>query len=120
MTTWISIDPLLGLFGLTREQLADDARIRARVRDFEVRLPTYITLKDVKRRWGNAQEDIFPVTQFEKLWGDMSALADVNVGYFLVSRFRGQQLKDVAQLDTWVRDGSREYVQSLCEFGRTE
>jgi hypothetical protein len=117
MTTWISIDPLLQLFGLTRDQLLDESRIRACVRELEVRLPTYITLKDVKRRWGNAQEDIFPVTQFEKLWGDMSALADVSVGFFLVSRFRGQQLKDVAQLDTWVRDGSREYVQSLCDFG---
>ena len=116
MTTWISIDPLLGLFGLTREQLTDEARIRSRVRELEARLPTYVTLKDVKRRWGNAQEDIFPVTQFEKLWGDMSALPDMTVGYFLVNRYRGQQLKDVAQLDTWVRDGSREFVESLCEF----
>jgi hypothetical protein len=116
MTTWISIDPLLKLFGLARGQLTDEARIRSRVRELEAHLPTYVTLKDVKRRWGNAQEDIFPVTQFEKLWGDMSALADVTVAYFLVSRFRGQQLKDVAQLDTWVRDGSREYVESLCEF----
>ena len=69
------------------------------------------------RSWGNAQEDIFPVAQFEKLWGDMSALPDLKIGYFLVNRRRGQQLKDVAQLDTWVRDGSREYVEALCEFG---
>jgi len=33
------------------------------------RMPTYIILKDVKKRWGKGQEDIFPVTQFEKLWG---------------------------------------------------
>ena len=116
MTTWISIDPLLRLFGLRHDQLADESLVRSRVRGLEAQLPTYITLKDVKRRWGNAQEDIFPVTQFEKLWGDMSALPDVSVGYFLVNRYRGQQLKDVAQLDTWVRDGSREYVESLCEF----
>src|SRR2546430_2616744 len=31
------------------------------------KMPTYITLKDVKKRWGQGQEDIFPVTQFEKL-----------------------------------------------------
>jgi hypothetical protein len=41
-------------------------------------MPTYITLKDVKKRWGHGQEDIFPVTQFEKLWGDMSALPEIN------------------------------------------
>ena len=35
-------------------------------------MPTYIRLKDVKKRWGKGQEDIFPVAQFEKLWGDMT------------------------------------------------
>ena len=80
------------------------------------RLPTYITLKEVKRRWGNAQEDVFPVTQFEKLWGDMSTLPDVPVEYFCVPRSRGQQLKDLAQLDGWLRDGSKEYVESRCDF----
>jgi hypothetical protein len=34
-------------------------------------------LKDVKKRWGKGQEDIFPVAQFEKLWGDMTSLADL-------------------------------------------
>jgi hypothetical protein len=116
MTTWITIDALLGLFGLTRDTLSDELIVRKRVRELEARLPTYITLKDVKRRWGNAQEDVFPVTQFEKLWGDMSALPELRVGFFLVQRQRGQQLKDVAQLDAWVRDGSREYVESLCDF----
>ena len=37
-------------------------------------MPTYVTLKDVKKRWGHGQEDVFPVCQFEKLWGDMTAL----------------------------------------------
>jgi hypothetical protein len=37
-------------------------------------MPTYVTLKDVKKRWGHGQEDVYPVAQFEKLWGDMSAL----------------------------------------------
>jgi hypothetical protein len=118
MTTWISIDPLLSWFGLTRAQLGDEARVRACIRELEAHLPTYITLKEVKRRWGNAQEDVFPVTQFEKLWGDMSAVPNVRVGYFQVGRRRGQQLKDVGQLDTWVRDGSQEFVESLAEFQR--
>jgi hypothetical protein len=60
---------------------------------------------------------VFPVLQFEKLWGDMSTLPDVKVQYFLVARERGQQLKDVAQLDGWSRDGSQAYVERLCDFG---
>jgi hypothetical protein len=117
LTTWISIDPLLGLFGLTRQSLNDEQEVRSAVRVLAARLPTYIAIKDVIRRWGNAQEDIFPVAQFEKLWGDMTALPEVSAGFLLVSRHRGQQLKDVAQLDGWVRDGSREHVESLCDFG---
>ena len=42
-------------------------------------MPTYITLKDVKKRWGNGQEDVFPVAQFEKLWGDMTALPELRL-----------------------------------------
>ena len=47
----------------------------AAIRRLSQRLPTYITLKDVKKRWGHGQEDVFPVSQFEKLWGDMTGCA---------------------------------------------
>jgi hypothetical protein len=117
LTTWISIDPLLGLFGVSRESLDDESRIRTGVRALAARLPTYLTLKEVKRRWGNAQEDIFPVAQFEKLWGDMTALSDVPSRFVVVPRERGQQLKDVAQLDGWFRDGSMAYVEGIADFG---
>ena len=80
------------------------------------KMPTYITLKEVKKRWGHGQEDIFPVTQFEKLWVDMTALPEVESRFVVVPRLRGQQLKDQAQLDGWLRDGSAAYVESLCEF----
>ena len=80
------------------------------------RMPTYITLKDVKKRWGHGQEDVFPVAQFEKLWGDMSALSDISTGFIVVPRTRGQQLKEQAQLDGWLRDGSAKHVESLCAF----
>ena len=30
---------------------------------------------------------------------------------------RGQQLKEVDQLDGWLRDGSAAYLQSLCDWG---
>ncbi|WP_161890478.1 UTP--glucose-1-phosphate uridylyltransferase [Pontibacter russatus] len=118
MTTWIQIDPLLKLFGLTREALqkGDEAQLAKAVRSVAHRIPTYVTIKDVKYRWGHGQEDIYPVAQIEKLWSDMSALADVKCGYIAVPRHRGQQMKDPAQLDAWVTDGSKDYVASLGVF----
>ena len=86
------------------------------VRDVAALMPTYVTLKDVKKRWGKGQEDVFPVTQFEKLWGDITALPEVDTRFVAVHRQRGQQLKDVAQLDGWMRDGSAAYVAGLCDW----
>jgi hypothetical protein len=117
LTTWIDIDQLLAAFALGRADLADQARVAAAVRALAARIPTYITLKDVKKRWGHGQEDIFPVVQWEKLWGDMSALSAIDSAFVIVSRMRGQQLKDQAQLDGWLRDGSAAYVEGLCEWG---
>jgi len=117
MTTWIDIDGLLRLFGLTRADLDTPARVDEAVRALSARLPTYVTLKDVKRRWGYGQEDVFPVCQFEKLWSDISALPGADCRYVLVPRARGQQLKDPAQLDGWMRDGSAAFVEGLCDFG---
>jgi hypothetical protein len=116
LTTWVTIDALLELFGLTRESLHDEAAVTKAVRTVAARIPTYITLKDVKRRWGHGQEDVFPVAQFEKLWGDMTALPELDCRFVSVSRQRGQQLKEQAQLDGWLRDGSAAYVESLCQW----
>jgi hypothetical protein len=110
---WITIDALLETFGLTRAGLADAEKVNAAVRRMAHRMPSYITIKEVKKRWGRGQEDIFPVAQFERLWGDMTALDDFACAYVEVPRPRGQQLKDVAQLDPWVRDGSAASVERL-------
>ena len=115
-TCWLSIDALLHVFGLTRGDLADERKVAHSVRAMSSRVPTYITIKDVKKRWGEGQEDIFPITQFEKLWVDMTALSQMNCDYVVVPRMRGQQLKEPAQLDGWLRDGSAAYVTSLCNF----
>jgi hypothetical protein len=115
-TIWIDIDALLTLFGLTRETLNDETKVTAGIRAVAARMPTYVTLKEVKRRWGHGQEDIFPVAQFEKLWGDMTALPELKSGFVAVSRLRGQQLKEQAQLDGWLRDGSAAYVETLCAW----
>lgn len=115
-TMWLDIDKLLASFSLSRADLADDARVAASVHALAARMPTYVTIKDVKKRWGKGQEDIFPVTQFEKLWGDMTALPELDCRYAAVARPRGQQLKEVAQLDSWLRDGSAAWVESLCDW----
>jgi hypothetical protein len=128
MSTWIDLDQILSAFGLTRGDLAStlstdaaevsaaQARITAAIRQVANRLPTYVTLKEVKKRWGHGQEDVFPVMQFEKLWSDLSSLPDLTTRFILVPRQRGQQLKDQAQLDGWLRDGSAAYVESLCAW----
>jgi hypothetical protein len=116
LTTWIDIDRLLAAFELTREDLANEEKVSAAIRHLAGRMPTYVTLKDVKKRWGHGQEDVFMVTQFEKLWGDMTRLPEIQSRFFVVPRLRGQQLKDQAQLDGWLRDGSAAHVETLCDW----
>jgi len=116
MTTWIDIDKLLHVFGMTRPDLSDSIKVKDAVHGFSERLPTYVALKEVKKRWGNGQEDVFPTAQFEKLWSDMTALDEVDCQFFVVPRERGAQLKDVAQLDGWLRDGSAKYLETRCSF----
>jgi hypothetical protein len=132
MTTWIDLDQFLTAMGLTREDVvasgsgtgasasaaaaAAQEKITAAIRTLAAKLPTYVTVKDVKKRWGHGQEDVFPVAQFEKLWSDLTALPEINTQFVVVPRLRGQQLKDQAQLDGWLRDGSAAYVEGLCEW----
>ncbi len=116
LSTWIDIDQLLAGFELVRADLTNGPKVAAAIRACAAKMPTYVTLKDVKKRWGHGQEDVFPVAQFEKLWGDMTALGEVESRFFVVPRLRGQQLKDVAQLDGWLRDGSAAHVEQLCAW----
>ena len=115
-TCWIQIDALLESFQLSRHDLGDLEKVNAAIRALAAKMPTYITLKDVKKRWGNGQEDVFPVCQFEKLWVDMSNLPSIKTRYVAVPRVRGQQLKDPSQLDGWLRDGSAAYLEGLCDW----
>jgi hypothetical protein len=125
LTTWIDLDHLLSLFGLTREDILHPGslpmgnqygRIQEAVRGVAARMPTYITLKETKKRWGRGQEDIFPILQFERLWGDMAAYlsgkGDPPAQFIEVDRLRGQQLKDPAQLDAWSREGSLTWLEN--------
>jgi hypothetical protein len=115
-TCWIDLDKLLAAFALARADLTDREKVTTAIRALAVKMPTYITLKEVKKRWGHGQEDVFPVTQFEKLWVDMTALPEIDSRFVVVPRLRGQQLKDQAQLDGWLRDGSAAYVEGLCDY----
>ncbi len=116
LSTWIDVDQLLAAFGLSRSDLGHEAKVAAGIRSLAAKMPTYVTLKDVKKRWGHGQEDVFPVAQFEKLWGDMTAVSEIESRFVVVPRLRGQQLKDIAQLDGWLRDGSAAHVESLGDW----
>ena len=113
LTTWIDIDSLLDKFGLTRNDIIErSSYIPPAINRFSRQLPTYITIKDVKKRLGKGHEEIHPVCQYEKLWGDMSSVNDcIDCSFFVVPRMRGQQLKDVSQLDGWSRDGSAAFLR---------
>jgi hypothetical protein len=115
-TMWINIEKLLGTFGLNKNDLNNSKKVDQAVSNLANRMPTYITIKDVKKRWGKGQEDIYPVTQFEKLWGDMTALPELDHRFIVVPRERGQQLKEVDELDGWLRDGSAKYIDSICKW----
>jgi UDP-N-acetylglucosamine pyrophosphorylase len=115
-TYWIDLDQMLHVFGLTRHDLDDQKKVIEATRTIASRMPTYITLKNVKKRWGKGQEDIYPTLQYEKLWGDMTTLPELRCSYIVVPRERGQQLKEPAQMDGWLRDGSADYIESLCDW----
>ncbi len=112
----VPLDPGEGAGATTATRAAAQDKITAAIRALAAKLPTYVTVKDVKKRWGHGQEDVFPVAQFEKLWSDLTALPEINTKFVVVPRLRGQQLKDQAQLDGWLRDGSAAYVERLCEW----
>ncbi|MGC9450677.1 MAG: UTP--glucose-1-phosphate uridylyltransferase [Oceanipulchritudo sp.] len=128
LTSWIDVDALIRIFGLDRNDLLNPewlpggtryARLQETVRAVAAKMPTYITLKESKKRWGRGQEDVFPVLQFERLWGDMSAYLPSqgkgHAAFLEVPRWRGQQLKDPAQLDSWSREGSLVRLESELE-----
>ena len=52
----------------------------------------------------------------EKLFVDITVRKDLSSFFVAVSRKRGQQLKEPGQLDSWVRDGSAEFVNSLADW----
>jgi UDP-N-acetylglucosamine pyrophosphorylase len=123
LTHLVTIDSLLAYFHLDRKIIIDAENdpekkhiINNAIRSVENKMPTYVTLKNVKYLWGSGQEDVYPVAQFEKLWGDMTDLRDLKVSYIEVSRHRGQQLKEPSQLDRWFVDGSFEYVREKTKF----
>lgn len=87
LTTWIDIDGLLNQFGLDRDDLsnADSDKIQSAVLEFSKQLPSYVTIKDVKMRWGNGQEDVHPVAQFEKVRREMAFVLPSQLSYRLTA-----------------------------------
>ena len=117
MTSWVDLDQYLSLLGLDRESVLVDDReqMGEAIRALVERMPTYLTLKEVKRGSGSGPPGVFPVAQVEHLWGDLTTLSESNCGYFLVDRQRGRQLKSPAELDEWVSQ-SAAHLESLCAW----
>ena len=112
--------PAPGLPVDPRRPHADPAKVAAAVRTMAARVPTYVTIKDVKRRWGHGQEDVFPVAQFEKLWGDLTSLPDLACAL----RRRRSPARPAAQGRRPARRlgqrwQQRDHVESLCDFPKT-
>lgn len=123
LTNWISIDSLLEFFKLDKDliiQAESKPTLKNKIAEaiycVEKRMPTYVTIKNVKYLWGSGQEDIYPIAQFEKLWGDMTCLKDLKTSYIAVSRHRGMQLKEPSQLDRWLTDGTFHYIKKKVCF----
>ena len=122
LSCWISIDPFLAFLGLERsDALAarrdeGGARVEAALERTERRLKTYAVLKRAWEEDDAGRRRKVPVVQCEKLLGDLASLPGLASAFLAVERKRGQQLKDPALLDHWLRDGSREHLLKLCRF----
>ncbi|MDW7980720.1 MAG: UTP--glucose-1-phosphate uridylyltransferase [Verrucomicrobiales bacterium] len=68
-TCWIDIDKLLGVFGLARQDLTNQEKVTAAVRAVAARMPTYITIKDVKETLGPRPRRRFPSRAVRKAVG---------------------------------------------------
>ena len=119
MTSWVDLDHYLSLLGLDREAVLgnNQERMERAVRILAERMPTYLTIKEVKRRAVGGQHATYPVAQVERLWGDLTTLPEYHCGYLLVERQRGRQLKSPAELDEWFTPAAA-HLQDLCEWGQ--
>ncbi len=116
MTTWIDIPKLLDAFGLSRQQLKDREAVDKAIRTLGRRMPTYITLKDVKKRWGNGQGRRIPCLAVRKAVGRYDFATEIDSQFIVVPTVRGQQLKEQAQLDGWLRDGSAAQIEAMLRW----
>ena len=62
-TFWIDIDKLLTVFGLNRDDLINTEKVKVAVYKMASRMPTYVTIKEVKKRWGKGPQNEGPATQ---------------------------------------------------------
>jgi len=102
LTIWMDMDRLLTVFGLWRTDPADAEAVAAAIRRKAARLPTYGTLKDVKKRSGHGQQDAYPVCPFEEHWGDRGAAPEVGCGFVVVPRDGESFVKDFKPLNLGV------------------
>jgi len=116
-TYWVDIDQLLTAFGLTRSDLADTEKLNESVRRLAIRMPTYITLKDVKKRWGKGRK-MSSRCAIREAMGRHDRPAGAEMPLCSGTANARPATQGGAQLDGWLRDGSAAYVEGLCGWRR--
>ena len=116
LTTWIDLDKLLAGFGLSRVDLSDGAKVSAAIRAMAAKVPTYITLKDVKKPLGPRPGGRVPGGPVRKALGRHDGGRRHRLPLRRRAEAKGPAAQGPAQLDGWLRDGSA-YVRSRCASG---
>ena len=115
LSLWSWQDTIKAVF-LDRVTVVSEYEVAVRSPSFSMRLPSVVSLKTYVRPARSpafTRFNVFLRDRFEcqYCWADDDLTFD-----HVVPRSRGQQLKDVAQLDGWMRDGSAEHVSGLCDW----
>jgi len=119
ITSWIKIDALLKLLGLGESDVVrlseGDKRALARcgeaVDTLALQLATYPVLKHLQEDMGNGISYVFPVIQFEKLFGDL--ISKLNPEFLLVPKLmRHTQIKSIDHIYQVYNDQSLEVIKS--------
>jgi len=119
ITSWMKIDALIELLGLSEHdiiQLSEGskhaaARCAEAVNNLAHQLATYPVLKHLQEDMGNGISYLFPVIQFEKLFGDL--ISKLNPEFLLVPKLmRHTQIKSIDHIYQVYNDQSLQVIKS--------
>jgi len=125
ITSWIEIEKLLGLVGITETEMvaaafgdpAEQQRCQEAVSALSRKVPTYTVLKHMTEDMGDGIKYPFPVIQFEKVYGDLAGLLEPT--FLLVPKLlRHTQMKSVDHVYQIAIDRSLEVLEPQVALSR--